>query len=316
VRSSPDDTCARLAASQFGLINLTQALAAGLSFQAVRNRVRLGRWERVAPQDYRIRGAPGSWNQDAMCALLWVGKDCALSGRAAAYVHGLEGFRSPAIEISTTRWFRAGCNEWKLKRCDSKLLEEIEQVGPFHVTSVRKTLLDLAGGIDGKTGRAEKALDHAIREEKTTIGQLWMLHDKEWTRGRRGIAIYREWLKERTGLPPTESDGEIRLWRLLEQSNLKLPLRQYPVQLISRAVRFDFAYPDRLLAIEADSYGWHGDRLAFDNDRKRDAEAGLLGWLVLRFTWAQIRYEPEYVLETISQHLELRKPQTRTSSAQ
>jgi very-short-patch-repair endonuclease len=56
--------------------------------------------------------------------------------------------------------------------------------------------------------------------------------------------------------------------------------------------------------IECDSYAFHMERAAFERDRRRDGELGLLGWRVLRITWAQLRYEPRYVIELLRRHLE------------
>jgi len=40
-----------------------------------------------------------------------------------------------------------------------------------------------------------------------------------------------------------------------------------------------------------------------ETDRRRDVEAALRGWRVLRFTWRQVRYEPEYVIDAITRAL-------------
>ncbi len=186
----------------------------------------------------------------------------------------------------------------RVHRCDEHLLDEVAYINHLPVTSIRRTLQVLAG-----SGHplAERALDHALSGGLTTIPELWLFHDQVWTRGRRGIAILRESLRERSpGLVPTESELEDDLWDIIRSSGLEIPQRQYPVMLRSGRARFDLAYPDLLLAIEADSYGWHGDRAAFDADRRRDAEAATLGWVVLRFTWAQIRFDKDYVAGTIA----------------
>ena len=76
-------------------------------------------------------------------------------------------------------------------------------------------------------------------------------------------------------------------------------------------VHIDLAYPDACIAIEVDSYSWHMDNTSFERDRERDAELGVLGWKVLRFTWAQIRYRSQWVIDMIHQHLQLADPPRR-----
>lgn len=306
-RPSPEQLLIQTASAQFGLINLVQALAAGYTIGQVKRRLRSGRWQRVLERVYRIAGAPSSWEADAMAALLWAVEGCGLSFRAAARIHGIYGFQRAPVEISVV-----DARNWRdlpftVHRCDRHLLEDIVQVRPFAVTSVPRTLMDL-GGV--KEPRAERALDQMLREGKTSIGEAWLFHDKEWTRGRRGIAWLRECLTARTdGLAPTESDSEDMLWNLIVRAgDIEWPTRQHWIVLPSGRARLDFAYPDRMIAIEADSYGSHGDLEKFDSDRSRDAEAQALGWVVLRFTWAQIRFRPDWVLDMIRTPLALRSP--------
>src|SRR5207248_7675141 len=82
-----------------------------------------------------------------------------------------------------------------------------------------------------------------------------------------------------------ESELEIRLRRLLRRHALPEPIPQYRLDLPGRPPVFlDFAYPDRKLAIEADSRRWHaGVHDVQRNSEKRNIIA-LLGWTLLTFT--------------------------------
>jgi very-short-patch-repair endonuclease len=50
----------------------------------------------------------------------------------------------------------------------------------------------------------------------------------------------------------------------------------------------DFLWRDRALIVEADGFRHHGDRLAFERDRAKDARLQSLGFRVLRFTYRQL----------------------------
>ena len=63
----------------------------------------------------------------------------------------------------------------------------------------------------------------------------------------------------------------------------------------------DFAYPQRRLAVELDGFESHGQRDAFDRDRARQNQLVLLGWTVLRFTWADVTERPETVAAALAQ---------------
>lgn len=54
---------------------------------------------------------------------------------------------------------------------------------------------------------------------------------------------------------------------------------------------------DRSLGIvlEADSFEWHGDRAALRRDTQRYNAFAVHGWLVLRFAWEDVMFEPEQV---------------------
>ena len=111
-------------------------------------------------------------------------------------------------------------------------------------------------------------------------------------------------LIERTpGLAPTRSELEARMRALIRSQNLPRPRYEYPVQLPSALVHIDVAYPDDRLAVELDGYSWHSDRQSFERDRERDNELQALGWTVLRFTWAKLRWEPGRVVDSIKHQL-------------
>jgi len=67
--------------------------------------------------------------------------------------------------------------------------------------------------------------------------------------------------------------------------------------------RVDFCAEAVRLEIETDGARWHPDP---PRDQARDHALAARGWRVLRFTWAQVVYEPELLLELIREALECR----------
>lgn len=49
------------------------------------------------------------------------------------------------------------------------------------------------------------------------------------------------------------------------------------------------------LVIEAESWGYHGDRAAFDRDVRRYTAMVRAGWRVVRFLWHDVRHRPAHV---------------------
>jgi hypothetical protein len=293
----------KMAEAQLGLITRAQLTAIGLSREGIRHRVRGGVFERAAPGVYLVRGVPWSWEQDALAACFWVGDGSAVSGAAAARLYGFDGFERASIEVATvnhkhprTLFLRSG-SPATIHRVDRFLLPEIGDIRGLPVTTPRKTIQDLAGR---KHRRTERVVDAALRRELTSVGDLWLYAEQEWMRGRRGVAIMRALLGARTDRKPSDSDAELDMRALIDELGLPPPVHQYPVALPRWNTRIDLAYPDRMLAIEVDGYEAHMDREAFDRDREKDNELGALGWMVRRFTWVKINYEPEWVSSMVA----------------
>lgn len=57
----------------------------------------------------------------------------------------------------------------------------------------------------------------------------------------------------------------------------------------------DLGDPALRLAVEADSFAWHGDRRALDRDCRRYDELVVWGWTVLRFSWEQVMLDRDFV---------------------
>jgi very-short-patch-repair endonuclease len=65
----------------------------------------------------------------------------------------------------------------------------------------------------------------------------------------------------------------------------------------------DFLWPEERLIVEVDGYGTHGNRQAFEADRRRDRTHVAAGYVVVRITWPQLQNEPMAVIAAIAQAL-------------
>jgi len=63
--------------------------------------------------------------------------------------------------------------------------------------------------------------------------------------------------------------------------------------------RPDLADVGLRIVLEADSFEWHGDRQALRNDARRYNGFAAAGWLVLRFTWEDVMFQPQLVAEVL-----------------
>jgi very-short-patch-repair endonuclease len=82
---------------------------------------------------------------------------------------------------------------------------------------------------------------------------------------------------------------------------------QLAVALPRFTVHCDLGDPRRRLALEADSFTYHATREAFSRDCERYDELVSIGWRVLRFTWEQVMFEPDWVVDAVRRTLALRR---------
>ena len=73
--------------------------------------------------------------------------------------------------------------------------------------------------------------------------------------------------------------------------------------------RVDLADDELRVVIEADSHEFHTERRAFDRDCRRYNGLVTRDWLVLRFTWEQVMFEPDVVRRAIEDVVALRRSQ-------
>lgn len=75
-----------------------------------------------------------------------------------------------------------------------------------------------------------------------------------------------------------------------------------------RKWRFDFAIPEKKIAVEIEGGTWkksrHGYGKGFENDCIKYNEASILGWKLLRFTTGQVEKNPKMVSEFILKAIE------------
>lgn len=64
--------------------------------------------------------------------------------------------------------------------------------------------------------------------------------------------------------------------------------------------RPDLVDEDLQLVLEADSFAWHGGRSDLRRDARRYNAFVVSGWLVLRFAWEDVMFDPAYVSEVLA----------------
>ena len=192
---------------------------------------------------------------------------------------GLHGFPDTMKTLRGHRTSRTATEDPRGQGSRTGLLPEhdVRVVDGIPVTSYARTLVDCTGRMS--LGQIARALDAglvrhdvtlwSVERSLTPLGQAPGRHpSKLWTLlAERGVE---------TELG--ESKPEMRVFRVLDASDLPAPTQQHRVRYGRDKFRLDLAYPDAKVAIEYDGWDTHKTRTAFDADRRRDRILQVNGW--------------------------------------
>jgi len=303
----PDELLRELAARQHGVVARRQLLAAGLTARMIERRAAGRQLVTLHRGVYAVGHArlrrEGHW----LAAVLAAGPGALLSHRDAAALHGL---RPPGdrqrIEVTTTG--RATSTPRIDVHATSTLdARDKATVAGIPTTSIARTLVDLAAVVTPRELR--KALAEAERRRLDVTG-IERAMAATVRRNGRGHAELRRALDElRTiGAPVTRSELEDRFLALLDAHDLPRPATNASVE----GMEVDACWPDRRVAVELDGWRDHGTRRAFQEDRQRGNDLTAAGWMLLRFTWADVTHGADGTVERMRRALAPRRryPQT------
>jgi very-short-patch-repair endonuclease len=154
-----------------------------------------------------------------------------------------------------------------------------------HIPTVtgERALVDVSGRL--RALELGNLVDAGMRRKVVYLDRLRRCVNRlEGGPGRRPSVVHEVLARRLPGYDPGESDLESRALRAIVAAGLPLPRQQYRVRIGRRTYRIDLAYPELRIAIEVDSWEYHAQRSAFDDDRVRGNLIVLEGWVLLRYT--------------------------------
>jgi hypothetical protein len=263
----------RIATRAHGVVTRRELLQAGISATDIRRRVRRGELITVYPGVYRVGHAAPSVDADFIAAVKACGEGAALSGRAAGYLLGLLKGKPPPPEVTTPTERRV--KGIKTKRCRNLRKRDVTTVRGIRVTSVPRTLVDLAAVL------SEEELARACHEAgvryRTTPRQVEAALRPNAPGARRLRAVMRG------EVPVSLSEMERRFFQALREGRLTLPETNRQAD----GRRIDCRWPGRL-TVELNSYQFHNSRHSWEQDQRRRREARKRGEEFRVYTWTDI----------------------------
>lgn len=258
-------------------------IALGFTGHAIDHRIAKGRLHPLWRGVYAV-GRPevtkyGRW----MAAVLACGLGAALSHESAAALWGIRRFFLGEIELSvgprkTSR--RRGL--WLHRR--TAVLTTVHHAIP--VTTPIQTIVDLAARLS--PNEIEAAISEADKLDLTDPEELRSALDSMGPAP--GVGRLREVLDRRT-FTLTDSELERRFKPIARRAGLALPATRTRVN----GLRPDFFFSGLGLVVETDGLRYHRTPAQQTADRVRDQTYVAAGLTPLRFTHAQVRFEPQHV---------------------
>lgn len=298
-----DQRIAAIADGQYGVVARAQLAQAGVERWEAEARIVRGSLIRLHRGVYAVGHRRLTQDGRWLAAVLAAGTGAALSHRDAAALHGLGRWATGRCEITSPRQLApiAGVRLYARRRLAPA---DRTRVGQIPVTTVERTLVDLAEVVTHD--RLLDALSEAERRRTADLGLLRAAIAR--ARNRPGPAHARmvAALAEhaRHGVALTRSDLEIALRALVRKHGLPRALMNGRVG----GEEVDALWPAERVAVECDSWRWHGGRGSFAADRAKSNRLALAGWLLLRFTDTDIADRPADVAAQIAAALAARRP--------
>jgi very-short-patch-repair endonuclease len=279
-----------LAKRQHGVVARRQLLELGFNRRAIEHRLAKGRLHPVWRGVYAV-GRPeltgeGRW----MAAVLACGTGAVLSHASAAVLWEIRPKSRGPIHVSlvASRSENAGIVAHRRRTLTD---EDITQRLRIPVTTPIATLIDIAPSL----GRDE--LEAAINEadKRNLVDPETLRSALDGLVHRPGAAALRSTLDRRT-FTLTESELERHFLPIVRKAGLPRPETQRWLN----GYKVDFYWPDLRLVVETDGLTYHRTPAQQARDRLRDQAHTAAGLTPLRFTRAQVKFEPDHVRTTLA----------------
>lgn len=223
-----------------------------------------------------------------MAAVLACGPGAVLSHRSAATLHGIR--RGDPSRTDVPAPGRVGRRKGIRAHQAALPPDEIAEVDGVPVTTVARTLLDLAAVVDRH--EVERAMEQAEALRLADSTPLAALVERY--PGRRGSAVLKEIIgREARAAALTRSELEDRFLRFLADRELPAPRTNVWLQIAEDWVEADCVWSDHRVVVELDSWSHHSSKGAFRRDRTRDRRFKVAGWEPIRVTSWDLDEDPE-----------------------
>lgn len=291
------------ATAQGGVVSLDQLDDAGVSMRAASRQATAGDLHRIHRGVYTVGHRSISRYTHLRAAVLACGEGAVVSHGTAAALHRLWDKWPALIDVTVPVEAGRKIDGIRCRRCRYPEPEEVEVRYGVAVTTVARTLVDLAGMVGVKTLR--KTVGRAAMRRKLDLQAIDLaIHNAKRRRGLKALELALVPYRTKDGkVPDVRSDFETLVLPELVEMGLLRPGCNAWLHLDGECFLVDFLWEEAKVIVETDGRETHETPTAFQDDRRRDQFLGAAGYRVLRITWNQIHSEREAVLRRVAQAL-------------
>ena len=242
--------------------------------------MKIGRLYRVFRGVYSVGHPPTTPHQRAAAAVLACGPGAALSHSSAMNLWGYWRQWDKPFEVTVVGDRRA--SGIRVHRSTTLRRQDVTVQLGIRVTTPARTLLDMSLRLK------DKALKRAVSD---ALHSPWMTKDQlAETLARHPTAPGSKRIAALIGVSgtPTRSGWEDEFPKFCADHGLPAPIMGEPLH----GYILDALFPVEKVIVELDGWEFHKSKIAFEDDRERDAEMLAHGYVTVRMTWERIHGRP------------------------
>lgn len=286
------DPCAR---RHHGLVTVADFIAAGRDRRTWYRWVASGRLILVHPGVARLPGTAVTKAMSIAAAVLAAGPGAMASHRSAAYLAGVPRPDDDPIDVMIPRGRRlVHLHGVVIHRPRDPIDLRSIVVRGIDSTVPLRWLVDL-GAVD--PGGVSDAIGHVATSGMASAKALRWAGRAHSRQGRHGIVVFRESVEEwliGSRLPDSVLEKAMNELR----ATYRLPSMTFHAIVLGYEV--DFLIDGTRIVLECDSWEFHDKaRDSFERDRKKKADLVAGGYVVVPFTYRNVRRRPAWVAATV-----------------
>lgn len=264
-----------------------------------------GDWERVLRGTYAPRGSAADLSVRCRAAVRLLPEHAVVADRCLLWLHGVDVLPPgpPRLEVVVPRGAVLPVRRGLLARTALVRPQDRVLVGVHRVRCLRlaRAAVDLMRRLPlTEAVVVADAVQHAALLSRVELQDEVVEHATL-----RGVRRARRALELSDGRAESPPESRVRLALVLAGL---APVPQHEVRVQGRLLaRVDLAFPAERIAVEYDGRAVHEREDAFTRDRQRQNDLVRAGWLVLRFTAADLRFGAASVVAQVDAALRLRR---------